>query len=361
VLTAGRSVFFSRRQFFERSMAVAAMIGAVSTGARASAAFAPNDPDWLSFKSRFVAADGRVVDTGNNGISHSEGQSYGMLFSVAFNDEQTFDLISGWTALNLTRPTDSLHIWRYLPNQRDHTPDHNNATDGDLVIAMALSRAARLWGRQDNAQTALSIARDIRNMLITNAGSRVVLLPGISGFAKKTAVIANLSYYNFVALRELGAIDSSPLWQVLELDGLALMQAARFGRWQLPPDWLSVPLTGSTVRVASGWPPLCSYDAIRVPLNLTWAQVLPPDIGQSFASFWTTAAAYQPAWANLSTNEVSPYAAAGGLVAVKSVTMASEPQTGLPTLPAVEDCGDYYSASLTLLSRIAWSESHGGG
>jgi endoglucanase len=341
-------------------MAVAAMIGAISTCARAAATFAPADADWLSFKSRFVAADGRVIDTGNNGVSHSEGQSYGMLFAVAFNDQQSFDAISGWTARNLMRPTDSLHIWRYLPNQHDHTPDHNNATDGDLVIAMALGRAARLWGRQDNAETALSIARDIRQLLIANAGSRIVLLPGLSGFAKKTAIDVNLSYYNLVAFRELGAIDSSPLWQVLELDGLALMQAARFGRWQLPPDWLSVPTSSGNVRVAPGWPPLCSYDAIRVPLNLTWAQVLPQDIAASFMSFWTTAAPYQPAWANLATDAISPYAAAGGLVAVRTVTMASEPQTGLPALPSVQDCADYYSASLTLLSRIAWAESHGG-
>jgi endoglucanase len=207
----------------------------------------------------------------------------------------------------------------------------------------------------------LAIARDIRDLLIVNAGSRVVLLPGLNGFAKKTAIIVNLSYYNYVAMRELGAIDSSPLWQVLELDGLALMQAARFGRWQLPPDWLSVPLSGADVAVAPGWPPLCSYDAIRVPLNLTWAQVLPQDVGSSFASFWTTAASYQPAWANLTTNAVSPYAAAGGLVAVKSVTMANEPQMGLPALPSVQECTDYYSASLTVLSRIAWTESHGGG
>ena len=69
-----------------------------------------------------------------------------MLFSVAFGDQQTFDLISGWTARNLARSEDALHIWRYLPNQHDHTPDHNNATDGDLVIAMALNRAAQLWG-----------------------------------------------------------------------------------------------------------------------------------------------------------------------------------------------------------------------
>jgi endoglucanase len=342
-------------------MVLAAMIGLSPNVARAAASFAQDDPDWLSFKSRFLLADGRVIDTGNGDVSHSEGQSYGMLFSVAFGDEAAFDLISGWTAQNLSRSSDALHIWRYLPDQRDHTPDHNNATDGDLVIAMALNRAAQLWGRPDRAQAAAAIARDIRTLLIANAGSRLVLLPALAGFTQRSATIVNLSYYNFVALRELSAIDVSPLWPLLALDGMSLLQAARFGRWQLPPDWLSVPLNDGPVAVASGWPPLCSYDAIRVPLNLAWAQALTPAITQSFGNFWMTAASYQPAWANLETDLVSPYAASGGLVAVRSITMSEEPQMELPALPSVQQCADYYSASLTLLSRIAWAESHGGG
>jgi len=342
-------------------MVAAAAIGLASKPARAAASFSPDDRDWLSFKSRFLLGDGRVIDTGNGDISHSEGQSYGMLFSVAFGDQQSFDLISGWTARTLARGTDALHIWRYLPNQHDHTPDDNNATDGDLLIAMALNRAAQLWGRPDDAQAARAIARAIRTLLIANAGSRLVLLPALDGFTKKSATVVNLSYYNLVAFRELGAIDPSPLWQLLELDGMSLLQAARFGRWQLPPDWLSVPLNDGALAVAAGWPPLCSYDAIRVPLNLTWAQSLTPAISQSFTSFWTTAAPYQPAWANLATDAVSPYAAAGGLVAVRSVTMADETQMGLPALPSVQQCTDYYSSALTLLSRIAWAESHGGG
>ena len=342
-------------------MVAAAMIGFAPKPARAAASFAPDDPDWLSFKSRFLLPDGRVIDTGNGDVSHSEGQSYGMLFSVAFGDQPAFDLISGWTTRHLARGTDALHIWRYLPDRRNHTPDHNNATDGDLVIAMAFNRAALLWGRQDSAQAAAAIAHAIRTLLVANAGSRLVLLPAVNGFAKQSAMIVNLSYYNFVAFRELGLIDASPLWQLLALDGMSLMQSARFGRWLLPPDWLSVPLNDGPPAVASGWPPLCSYDAIRVPLNLAWAQNLTPAISQSFASFWTTAAPYQPAWANLATNTVSPYAAAGGLVAVRSVTMANEPQMGLPALPSVQQCTDYYSSALTLLARIAWAESHGGG
>ncbi|GAB0116428.1 glycosyl hydrolase family 8 [Acidisoma sp. 7E03] len=349
----------SRRALLATPLLSASM-GALPARA-APAAFAPDDPDWLSFRSRFIAPEGRIVDTGNNGISHSEGQSYGLLFALAFGDRATFERVNQWTAANLRRPGDALHIWRWLPNQKDHTPDLNNATDGDLVIAMALSRAAMAWTIPAYRDDAAAIAADIRNKLIVNAGSRLALLPGVNGFAGKTALTVNPSYYNFVAFRELGLLDTSPLWQVLGLDGLAMIDAAHFGRWQLPPDWLSVPKSGGSLGIASGWPPLCSYDAIRVPLNLVWAQALSPGVSSAFASFWTTAASYQPAWANLHTNAVSSYAAAGGLVAVRAITTAAaSPQLGLPTLPTVAECADYYSSALTLLARIAWFESHGG-
>jgi endoglucanase len=351
----------TRRCFLGYGAGAAAIIGGVAESSPARAAFVATDPGWLSFKTRFLAADGRIVDTGNNGISHSEGQSYGMLFAVTFNDQAAFDRISGWTAKNLTRKGDALHVWRYLPDSRNHTPDQNNATDGDLVIAMALGRAARRWGRPDDAMAAAAIAKDIRRYLIANAGPKVVLLPAITGFAHKTAVTVNLSYYNIVAFRELGLLDDSPLWQLLELDGLSLVEAARFGTWQLPPDWLSVALADGAVSIASGWPPLCSFDAIRIPLNLTWATALPPEVGVSFVRFWTTAATYQPAWANLKTNQVSPYPAPSGLVAVKAICSAPPPQMGLPLIPSVDEAKDYYSAALTLLAQIAWADSHGPG
>ncbi|VFS87165.1 Endoglucanase precursor [Raoultella terrigena] len=32
------------------------------------------DTAWESYKSRFMMADGRIVDTGNGSVSHTEGQ-----------------------------------------------------------------------------------------------------------------------------------------------------------------------------------------------------------------------------------------------------------------------------------------------
>ncbi|VTN12488.1 Endoglucanase precursor [Raoultella terrigena] len=41
------------------------------------------DTAWESYKSRFMMADGRIVDTGNGSVSHTEGQGFAMLLAVA--------------------------------------------------------------------------------------------------------------------------------------------------------------------------------------------------------------------------------------------------------------------------------------
>ncbi|MEG9529489.1 MAG: glycosyl hydrolase family 8, partial [Hyphomicrobiales bacterium] len=45
-----------------------------------------NDTAWRAYRSRFITDQGRVVDTANGQISHSEGQGYGMLLAVAAGD-----------------------------------------------------------------------------------------------------------------------------------------------------------------------------------------------------------------------------------------------------------------------------------
>jgi len=50
--------------------------------------------NWERFKTRFISAEGRVIDTGNGHISHSEGQGVGMLLAVAHDDQTTFENIT---------------------------------------------------------------------------------------------------------------------------------------------------------------------------------------------------------------------------------------------------------------------------
>ena len=59
--------------------------------------------DWRSFKAAYLRPEGRIVDTGNGGISHSEGQGYGMLLAEHAGDQETFDSLFGWTEHVLAR------------------------------------------------------------------------------------------------------------------------------------------------------------------------------------------------------------------------------------------------------------------
>lgn len=120
----------------------------------------PNAPEWNRFKARFLTADGRIVDTGNAGITHSEGQGWGLFLAATFNDRLAFQRILDWTTGALRRPHDCLHVWRYVPGEPAGGGDTNNATDGDLFIAAALARAARQWGVRDLQDRARAIARD---------------------------------------------------------------------------------------------------------------------------------------------------------------------------------------------------------
>lgn len=70
---------------------------------------------WSSFKTRFMTSDGRIQDTGNQNVSHTEGQGYAMLMAVYFNDRSSFDKLWHWTQNNLSNPKNGLFYWKYTP------------------------------------------------------------------------------------------------------------------------------------------------------------------------------------------------------------------------------------------------------
>jgi endoglucanase len=311
--------------------------------------------DWAYFTERFVSPDGRVIDTGNGGISHTEGQGIGMLAAEHAGDLAAFDRIWSWTRQTLRRP-DGLHAWRYQPGAAVPVSDPNNATDGDLLITFALFRAAERWNDRSYYQDAMQTTRSILAKLTRETSAGIVLMPGADGFAHADRVVVNPSYYVFPALQRLGSEMPHPAWERVWQAGVALMQEARFGRWQLPADWVAIPTAGS-LRPAEQWPVRFSFDAVRVPLYMTWAGLGQDPAVDDVASFWR---AYPdtavPAWADLERGQVAPYAQSSGMVAVRRYVEATRAGRA-PVLPSVRLAADYYAAALTLLAHVAADRS----
>lgn len=342
----------TRRVFCRNSLALSA--GITSFGASTVSRAATIDPDWDIYKKQFLLPDGRIVDNGNNNVSHSEGQGYGLFFASTFNDRDAFASILSWTKDNLAHKDGNLHSWRWMP-AAPHVTDTNNASDGDLMIAWALRRAAMLWGREDYAEQAQAIVQELGRKCVRKIGSRLVLLPGARGFDRPKGVTVNLSYYNMPALIRAARLDPAGPWNSLIDGGQQLVQSSRFGLWGLPPDWLMIDRKSERLTPASGFPPRFSYDAIRIPLYLKWGNRMPATLSQAlYAVSQNYTMSGLPGWIDVKTGERSNYNAPPGFRAVYQFALNGP--DALPKLPSVKESGDYYSASLTLQARIAAME-----
>ncbi|WP_424814422.1 glycosyl hydrolase family 8 [Roseococcus sp. YIM B11640] len=335
-------------------MALAAGSAAAQPAApsRAAGAGGP-DLEWRAFKNRYVANGGRVIDTANNGISHSEGQGYGMFFAVEFDDKATFDQLWGWTRQNLQRQRDSLFAWRYDPRSSLPVSDTNNATDGDIYIAWALLKAFQRWSDPSYRAYAARMTEDILRCCVTEAGGRTVLLPGTAGFRGPEGTVVNLSYYAFPALRSLSRLVADRRWSALERDGLDLMRQATFGGWELPPDWLLLPASGRAMMPAPAWPPRFSWDAVRVPLNLAWLRAQHPVLSASYR-FWSHPDHRQkpPAWVDLRTGQIPSYPGHAGVRAVMALAAPAGAEAPVSSI-RVAQAPDYFAAALVLQAQIA--------
>ncbi len=140
------------------------------------------DPGWQQYKRAFVLPDGRVVDTGNHNVSHSEGQGYGMLMAVFNDDKQTFASVWHWTRQTLYRDDVGLFSWRYEPQEKVAVADPNTASDGDTLIAWALLLAGQKWDDKDYLMSSSQIQTSLLNYAIVSFGNYTVMLPGVEGF-----------------------------------------------------------------------------------------------------------------------------------------------------------------------------------
>lgn len=324
-----------RRNFF---LAVSAT--AIAGCSRAASMPTPAGSVWPTFRSRFMQPDGRIVDTGNNGVSHSEGQGYAMLFAEAAGDRKSFDRLWKWTRATLSREQDALFAWRYDPRAAKPVSDPNNATDGDILIAWALMRAARRWEDAQYETRSAAIRAAVLHDLARDYGGRTLLLPGLNGFVDTRRVTVNPAYYVWPALDAFAATDGA-LWHPLMRDGEALIAAARFGPHALPSDWVDVGPDGG-VAPSAGRPPRFGYDAIRVPLYAVMGNR--KALAEPAARWWSAAMPAVPAWIDVVTGETAEYPLSdGGQTALNRVL-------GRPLSDTVST--DYYSAALQGLAHL---------
>lgn len=326
---------------------LAAALLSVSTIAASAA-----EAGWSSFKQHFVDPDGRVKDTGQDGISHSEGQGVAMLLAVHYGDRISFEQIWQWTKNNLQVRNDNLLAWRWTPQAG--ITDKNNASDGDLLVAWSLLRASNKWHVPEYLQASQKIAHDIREKLLRKTPQGLVLLPGAEGFDKPEGITVNLSYWVFPALDEIGQADPAPEWDALSQTGITILQYAHFGRWKLPPDWLILTEKSS---VSVGLPEQFGYNAVRIPLYLLWSSRESPALLKPYRDFWGyfKGAGFLPSWTNLKNDSVDSYDASAGIHTLKQWVL------GYPRPPAaqrysLDEKQDYYSSALFLLTDMAMSE-----
>lgn len=308
----------------------------------AGASPASTDLFWTEWRDHFVAPEGRVVDTGNGDISHSEGQSYGLILAYQAGDRETFARIAEWTEANLARSDVALYGWRWDPVQRAMT-DTNNATDGDIVIAWALALAGQRWNEPRWTSRASEIRAAIRARCIVTRYDRELLIPGLVGFVEDSGITLNPSYFVWPALDHFAQTDGSETWGKVIADSQDLLQLARFGTHKLPCDWIVV--TGArAVAPAPGKPPRFGYDAIRVAL---WAaQGNRTELVAPISTYWRSCLAQHrpiPAWIDVVTGEEAGYALSNGGAAIAGRLLGTAAPTQLSD--------DYFAASQQMLAR----------
>ena len=316
-----------------------------------------NPEAWRLYRSRFVTPAGRVVDTANAMISHSEGQGYGMLLAVAADDRATFDLIWGWTRANLMVRDDELLAWRWEPGARPAVADMNDASDGDLLVAWALAEAADAWGVLPYKVAGRRIAVEAgRKLILPHTKDGALLLPAVSGFAaedRPDGPVVNLSYWVFPAFARLPLVAPDVDWAGLSRNGLELVKQTHFGPAALPSDWVS--LHDATPRPADGFPQRFSYNSIRIPLYIAWAGLGQREIYAPFVRAWQKNARGALPIIETSTGQPADWLAEKGYGAVAALAgcAASGGTLAASGDHSVRAEENYYAVTLNLLALVA--------
>ncbi|WP_417725622.1 glycosyl hydrolase family 8 [Salipiger sp.] len=306
---------------------------------------------WQQWAERFVTPEGRVVDDGQGGISHSEGQGYGLVLAQAFGDRDRFRRIEDWTREHLAIRQDALMAWKWHP---DHgVEDWHNATDGDLFRAWALLRAARDSGWDDREETLAAIIRDLLALGLASdprAEGEPLITPGAEALRSPERLLVNPSYVMSRALRELGDHAKEPRLVRAADHGETLLRDLAAGGFL--PDWIEITRQGIVAPGAHDF--RSGYDALRIPLYLVWSgQAGHPAVAAALRGFDSAATPGHLAVVLDPSGQVLAESDLPGYRAVRDLAAGSE----IRTEPGDMARQPYYPATLQMLAMVAQRES----
>ena len=308
---------------------------------------------WNAYKSKYLTPEGRIIDDGNKSISHSEGQGYGMLLAVLADDQPAFSSIWLWTRKELQIRPDGLTSWKWEPDKTPRVTDSNNASDGDILIAWALAEAAQRWNKQEYSREAARIAYAVDKVNGSRSAIGRVHLPGAVGFAgdhQPDSPVVNLSYWIFPAYESLRKVAPAVDWDGYKASGMTLARSARFGTHALPSDWISI--QNGKIAPAAGFPPLFSYNAIRVPLYLAWFSGSNKELLRPYITYWNHFGSSIPE-INVSKSEIAEPFYDKGYQAIFALAACAYDTTKIPDSLRSVSFDKYYSSTLHMLALAA--------
>ena len=232
--------------------------------------------DWVD--------DGRVVRRDQGDDTVSEGQAYGLLISLALEDEDSFDEIWSWTKANMVGP-DGLLAWQWKDGE---VVDDEPASDADLDVARALVLAGEAFERPELTTEGNQLAGIIAERMTVETAIGRILLPGMWA-GEREPYAYNPSYASPGAFSVLAESTGDARWNEL-IVGSRAVTTALLDESPLPPDWAQVHADGTVEAMpgaqGSGQSVRYSYDAARLPLRYAEscdpadvalaAQMLPP-------------------------------------------------------------------------------------
>ncbi len=310
--------------------------------------------EWHAFSSKFIAPDGRVIDVEKSGVSHSEGQAYGMLLAVAANDKETFWRIYSFTRTHMRGRSDSLISWIYNPRQYPRITDTNNATDGDIIFAYSLVLGALKWDEPRFLHAAKPIIDQIGDDLLVRRAGYKIVRPAAFGFDSGHAdgPVVNLSYYIYGAFLLFYDVTGEQRWMDAWRSGLELTEAAVSISRGFAPDWVTL-RSDRWLNPANGFALKSSYDAVRIPLYMALNGKVPAGAFAEFHRTWNERGRGTPKDFHLENRAKLADMNDPGYRAIAAIAACAAAGTPLPRNLQQVRPTTYFATALHLVSLVA--------